>query len=41
MIDEKKVELAVAEFTKNPYWKAKYDEAPTESSKSGVTELES
>lgn len=33
MIDEKKVELAVAEFTKNPYWKAKYDEAPTELSK--------
>ena len=33
MIDEEKVKIAVAEFTKNPYWKKKYDEAPTELSR--------
>lgn len=33
MVDEKKVAIAVEEFTKNPYWKAKYDEAPTDLSK--------
>ncbi len=33
MIDEEKLKIAVSEFTKNPYWKAKLDEAPTELSK--------
>ncbi|MCC8192227.1 MAG: hypothetical protein LIO41_04215 [Ruminococcus sp.] len=38
MIDEKKVQTALDEFLKNPYWKGKYEDAPTELSRR-ATEL--
>ncbi|MCD8294864.1 MAG: hypothetical protein LUE27_06470 [Clostridia bacterium] len=33
MLDEEKVQYAVQEFCKNPYWKEEYDSAPTPRSK--------
>ncbi len=39
MIDEAKVQEAVAVYTRNPYWKEEWDEAPTPLSRR-VKELE-
>lgn len=33
MLNEKKINAAVEEFTKNPHWKAYYEQAPSEACK--------